>query len=149
MNQKIKQLQTVLRLEEQKVLSSLTNYTKANQQYLAIQQQYQQLIAFRKEYYQRLQVNPNDSLSAQLLQTYARFIAKLDCAIEEQLLKQQQARKDASEYFQKYLLVKQKAEGLKKVLDAEIANDKMFKQKQEQKQTDESASKQWYSNRKE
>ncbi len=148
MNQKIRQIQTVLRLEERKLTDALTQYSKSKQQYNEIENQHAQLLNYRQEYQAKLNDQSGASMKSQGLQILIQFISHLDCAISDQLQQLELAKKAVAEDFKKYLLFKQKTEGLQHVLDGEVENEKQHLKKQEQKQYDESASKQWYSNRK-
>ncbi len=148
MNQKIKQLQTLVYLEEQKVSAALLKYSQAKKNHQDLKLQHKMLIDYKEEYNQRLQGEQSNVLNAHTLQIYYNFVAKLGSAIADQSNKAQAANKVAMQLFNDYLKLKQKSEGLEKVLDKEKVAELQRQQKQEQKQLDESAGAQWYQNRK-
>jgi len=147
LNNKIKQLKTLLKLDEQKVSISLLKYSKAKNSYNELKVQHKMLIDYKDEYHMALQGKTNKILNAQMIQIYDRFIVKLGLAIKDQEGKIISAKKLSSDLFNDYLKLKQKAEGLERILESEIDIEQLRQQKQEQKQNDESAGNQWYINR--
>lgn len=142
MSSKIKQLKLLLSLEEKKLKEALLNYTKANQVYMQANAQHEQLIAYQGEYSSML--NKKNNMQAHTLSVYYGFISKLDLAIKEQATKVQKAKQKTEVLFQQYLVLKQKSDGLENLLGKEQTLQQKKQLKQEQKQTDESASSQWF-----
>lgn len=149
MNQKIKQLSVVLNIEQKKTSDALIEYTKANKSVQDNELQLNSLRQYQQEYRKKVNGFFQGCLSAQTLQIYTRFISQLDKAILEQRGRLDECKKKAEEKFKLYLQAKQKFEGLQKVIEKEQIKEAIKQQKYEQKQYDESASNQWYSNRKE
>lgn len=143
MNQKIKQLKTLLYLDEQTVAESLLKYTQAKKDHTDLDLQHKMLISYQEEYNQRLKGNSTNVLNAHTLQIYYKFVSNLGVAISEQQQKASSANEIATKLFNEYLKLKQKAEGLEKVVENEIELERQYQQKQEQKQNDEVAGSQW------
>ena len=147
MQTKIKQLKLLIHLEENKKTKALADYTKANNSYKNFVIQHKQLIEYRGEYYQRL-YGKDETMQATSLILYHQFIEKLNAVIKEQDKKVKSSKQQSDLLFKKFITIRQKMEGLDKLLTVELENEINSERKKEQKQYDESASNQWYINRK-
>lgn len=147
-NQKKQQLYTLLKLEEQKVGVAQQKYIQSLHDVSIMEKQVEQLLQYRHDYRNKISMAANESFSGHLLQNYTGFIAKLDCAISEQETKLNQCQLLTEKRLNDYVKLKQKSEGIQKMIEMEQARVENQKKKLEQLQFDESASKQWYSSRK-
>ena len=145
MNQKIKQLETVLKVEDRKVLSALAKYNELSNQHKTQELQCEQLIEYSKDYRKKTTAVNQQPMTVQILQTYTHFIAKLDIAIDEQKVKVKQSKILSDQHFSQYLATKQKAEAIQRLIDVEYEYENILDKRQEQKNNDETASTQWYS----
>lgn len=146
-NERIKQLDVLLKLADNKAKQCLVDYSKANQAVAKAEQDQQQLNLYLSEYFNKMVKELSDSSTMVTLRHYANFLAKLEVAKEANAKRIPQLKSKASDLYKLYLTAKQKREALQKVLDGVVAQQQTQEDKKEQKQNDEYASNQWYINR--
>ena len=102
-------------------------------------QQLQQLDSYRNEYQQRLHTTGTHGMSAQALNEYRQFIAKIDGAIEKQQQIIEQIHKKLDEKKQFWFAKRGRSKALDKVLDRYLEEERYQRERSLQKEQDDRA----------
>jgi flagellar FliJ protein len=145
MKQRIKRLTIILNLKQDSLQKKSVKYREIQHLWLFEKKKQEQLIAYRSDYLGNL--NSKSSVSADLMQTYFKFIAQLDTAIEQQQKQITEVEKRKVIAHNEYMEGKKEVESIEKLIKKQQTELDLHLELQHQKEIDEYAQKQWYSNR--
>ena len=147
MNRRIKQLNTLLNFKKDLLQQKLIQFQVEQQNYTSARYKYQQLSIYRSEYVNKVNSLGNQSILAETIQKYFKFIAQLDCAISDQIKQVSNANKKKMDAYAVYIEAKRAVESIEKVLECAIREQEGAVNKLQQKENDEYSQNQWYSNK--
>lgn len=145
MSQRLKQLQQLLQIKEQERQQAYGQLIHAKEQFEQNKAKHEQLVGYRHDYLQQLDDLGKQGGELGRLRNRIEFINHLDTALIQLNTFLAQLAKQRSKAEQHYQMTKRAEEGVSKLIERVQKTELIKLQRQEQKESDEYAQKQWYS----
>lgn len=145
MSQRLKQLQQLLQIKEQERQQAYGQLIHAKEQFEQNKAKHEQLVSYRQDYLHQLDHLGKLGGDLGRLRNRIEFINHLDTALIQLNTFLAQLAKQRSKAEQLYQMAKMSEEGVGKLIGRVQKTELSKLQRQEQKESDEYAQKQWYS----
>ncbi|MCB1661232.1 MAG: flagellar export protein FliJ [Pseudomonadales bacterium] len=136
---KSERLTPVLKLEEMKEQQAVKRYADARVQCEQEKQKLQQLIEYSKEYQEMIEEKGRVGIAADRLQSYHRFINKLNQAITQQQQQLLLVQQEAEQQEQYWLRQRGATINMDNLVSRYARDERLVTDKKEQKEMDEQA----------
>lgn len=146
MKKRQQRLQEILHIRQQKAEDAARNWLKSRQQFVSGKARHDQLVGFRCDYEQQLQQLGNSGCNLGQIRNRIEFIGQLDTALGQLSHQLGQMAKQRNQLETIYLKAKADEEVVRSLLARMQIQENKRLQRQEQKESDEYAQKQWYIN---
>ncbi len=145
MSQRLERLIQLMNLKKEITEQSLQELIKSKDQFNQNKLRHEQLVIYRQDYMQQLELLGNDGSTVGRLRNRIDFISHLDTALIQLNSHLAQLAKARTKLELKYKQAKAAEEGVGKLIDRVKKMELIQIQRKEQKESDEYAQKQWYS----
>lgn len=145
MEHRAKRLEQVLIIRNKDIQTAEAALTNARLQFQQYKIQHEQLIYFRQEYMEQLNLMGKDGCALANMRNRVDFISQLDRALSHMNQELAQLAKVRTEAEKRYIKAKQQEEVLERLIKRIDQGEVIKENKQQQKESDEQAQKQWYS----
>lgn len=145
MNQRLNQLVQLAHIKEEATQKAYREFLNAQEEFTTQKERHNQLISYRVDYVNQLEVLGNEGSTVGRLRNRIDFIAHLDMALIQLSAHLGQLAKIRSKAELIYKQAKTAEEGVIKLIERVKKTEQSKIQRQEQKESDEYAQKQWYS----
>lgn len=145
MNQRLDRLLQLLQIKQEVTYHAHLELMKAKEQFNQNKTRHEQLVVYRQDYLQQLEVLGNEGSYVGRLRNRIDFINHLDTALIQLNNHLAQLAKIRSKAELNYKQAKSSEEGVSKLIERVKKTEQIKIQRMEQKESDEYAQKQWYS----
>jgi flagellar FliJ protein len=140
------QLQRLLILKKRETESALKALALSRQQFDNAKKRHEQLLDYRQDYLQQIAVLGEHGGVLSQLRYRVDFIEQLDGGLKQMTHHLALIAKDRSQAEQGYIQAKLAEEVVIRLIERARVQQKVIEKRREQKESDEVAEKQWYSN---
>ena len=134
-----KRMQPVANLAEQKERDAVRDFVGAQDKLLAAEQQLQQLLGYRKEYQDKLQLSQGSGIGIQRIRDFYNFLEKLDLTINQAHLEIDSCKLLCEQKKQLWLSCRSRSQALNIVVENYRLEEFRQQERAEQKEQDEHA----------
>jgi flagellar FliJ protein len=145
MNQRLARLIQLLELKKEATRKAYQEVLKAQELYTQNKMRHEQLVSYREDYIQQLEVLGNEGTTIGRLKNRIDFINHLDTALIQLNTHLSQLAKARLKAELNFKQIKISEEGVAKIIERVKRVEDAKLQRSEQKESDEYAQKQWYS----
>lgn len=145
MSQRLERLNQLLQIKEEATKRCYLELMNAKDQFNQNKARHDQLLVYRKDYVQQLEQIGNEGTAIGRLRNRIEFINHLDTALIQLNNHLAQIAKGRAKAEANYRLAKTSEEGVSKLIERVKKTELIKTQRNEQKESDEYAQKQWYS----
>lgn len=145
MSQRLDRLIQLLNLKKEITNQSLQELIKSKEQFSQNKLRHEQLVIYRQDYMQQLELIGNEGSTVGRLRNRIDFISHLDTALIQLNAHLAQLAKLRSKLELKYKQAKAAEESVSKLIERVEKAELIQVQRKDQKESDEYAQKQWYS----
>ncbi|BCA95804.1 flagellar protein FliJ [Legionella antarctica] len=145
MNQRLERLIQLLQIKQEETKRAHIDLMKAKEQFNQNKIRHEQLVTYRQDYLQQLEVLGNQGSLVGRLRNRIDFINHMDTALIDLNTHLAQLAKIRSKAEFNYNQLKASQEGVTKLIDRVKKAEQIKLQRLDQKESDEYAQKQWYS----
>jgi len=145
MNQRLERLTQLLQIKQEATKQAHVELMKAKEQFIQNKTRHEQLLVYRQDYLQQLEVLGNQGSTVGRLRNRIDFINHLDTALIQLNTHLAQLAKARTKAELNYNQMKASEEGVNKLIERVKKTEQIKLQRTDQKESDEYAQKQWYS----
>lgn len=145
MSQRLDRLIQLLNLKKEITNQSFQELIKSKEQFSQNKLRHEQLVIYRQDYMQQLELLGNEGSTVGRLRNRINFISHLDTALIQLNAHLAQLAKLRSKLELKYKQAKAAEESVSKLIERVEKAELIQVQRKDQKESDEYAQKQWYS----
>lgn len=145
MSQRLDQLIQLLQIKQDASHRAFLELMKSKEQFNQNKIRHEQLVSYRQDYLQQLEIIGSEGSSIGRLRNRIDFINHLDTALIQLNTHLAQLAKLRSKAETNYNVAKASEEGVSKLIERVKKTEEIKVQRSEQKESDEYAQKQWYS----
>lgn len=145
MNPRLTQLAQLLQIKHEAAKQAHLELIKLKEQFIQNKTRHEQLVVYRQDYLQQLELLGGEGSSVGRLRNRIDFINHLDTALIQLNTHLAQLAKNRSKAEVNYNVAKASEEGIVKLIERVKKAEELKLQRTEQKESDEYAQKQWYS----
>lgn len=146
MSQRLDRLIQLIQIKHEATHQAYLELIKAKEQFNQNKTRHDQLVTYRQDYVQQLEVLGQQGSDVGRLRNRINFINHLDTALIQLNTHLSQLAKARVKADLNYKLAKAAEEGINKLIDRVKKTEYLKIERMEQKESDEYAQKQWYSN---
>lgn len=145
MNERIARLQQLLKIKERETRLAGETYLRSREQFILGRRRHEQLVEYRGGYMKQMFETGEAGCTVGHMRNRINFIGQLDSTIVQLNQQLAQMAKYRASCEAQYLKAKTAEDAVRRLIEKVQTQENIKKDRQEQKESDEYAQKQWYS----